>query len=151
MNLTTTQILKSILFQLFEKQPSLTKHVKVDVAEEQRTQDKLSSWQELWCILRRVIQDPNRLPIYCIIDGLDECGLEPREALVEVFRRFHKMKTSKACPEHFPLMVVGRESQRIGTFDYQIKLDEEHGEQTRQDLELFVTERLKRFSGHIPD
>lgn len=70
---SATAAMRSILWQITEKQPQLTHHLLKDLGSEQRRRASLLSVETLWRLFETVCNDPDFDPVVCVIDGLDKC------------------------------------------------------------------------------
>lgn len=104
-------IMRSLLYQILKYRPSLARHAATQMEDEERTKQTLSSRGDLWDIFRNAICDPELGPVYCLIDGLDECHHESFSWLIRKFA-FVFDKGSEAAilpPSPFKVLVVSRE------------------------------------------
>jgi Cdc6-like AAA superfamily ATPase len=82
-------VLRSLTYQLLTQVPWLIRHTQPYFESSERQRQTLLSMETLWAIFWRIKPDADLPPMYCVLDGLDECNedglrfLIPR--LVETF------------------------------------------------------------------
>ncbi|KAJ3536624.1 hypothetical protein NM208_g6643 [Fusarium decemcellulare] len=105
---TEIAILRSLLYQILDKSPTMAKHA---TAVRERSGHTLTSRQELWRIFVHMIRDPELGPILCLIDGLDECHPESTRWFLQNLKTiFDKgLPFTKRPPQSFKLAVVSRD------------------------------------------
>jgi hypothetical protein len=72
-NSTSSAILRALIWHIMVKRPELASLVLPYFQSPERTQALLSTPGTLFEIFTKLAQDPSMTPIYCLIDGLDEC------------------------------------------------------------------------------
>lgn len=75
-NITSTTILRALIWQIMAKRPELASLVTPYFESPERTQAVLSSPGTLFEAFTKLAQDPATTPMCCLIDGLDECEPE---------------------------------------------------------------------------
>lgn len=72
-NRTAVAVLKSLLYQLLDKNPGFFQHILQ--AYEKFRLDKETNWSAaaLWDAFNKIAIDPAAESVYCIVDALDEC------------------------------------------------------------------------------
>ena len=66
-------ILRGMIYQLLQKRPELFKLLLPDYLVQKANLFKQHSLEPLWRIFESMTRDPATGPVYCVIDGLDEC------------------------------------------------------------------------------
>uniref|UniRef100_L2GDP1 Ankyrin repeat protein n=1 Tax=Colletotrichum fructicola (strain Nara gc5) TaxID=1213859 RepID=L2GDP1_COLFN len=108
---TATSILRTLLYQIFDKQPELTRHVASRMETAERTRDTLNSPGTLWQIFLNVLADPSLGPVVYLLDGLDECKDESTKWLVKSLQTIFDQsgRARLQTPNMFKVIVVSRE------------------------------------------
>ncbi|KAK4892790.1 hypothetical protein LTR27_008704 [Elasticomyces elasticus] len=101
---TAVRMLRSILYQLLRRFPTLFDHM-IDDYERQGT-DLFSenSFVPLWRMLFAMIGDRLVQRVYCVLDGLDECEAGSRERLLNFLRDW--LTASPAGPNREKLKIL---------------------------------------------
>jgi ankyrin repeat protein len=141
--------LRSLACQLLTRMPSLIRHTRPYFESPERKQQTLLSMQTLWIIFWKMITDADLPPMYCVLDGLDECdeaGLQflmPK--LIEVFSPEALSPSSKG----FKLAIVSRPNHIMkGMQRYeQVNLDIDNSEAVNNDIEQFIHAGVEELSG----
>ncbi|KAL3448018.1 hypothetical protein BJX65DRAFT_307305 [Aspergillus insuetus] len=121
----TINILRGLIYTLVQQRPTLMKHLLPDYEVRSDALFESDAIEPLWRIFINMIRDPTTGPVYCIIDGIDECAstsLTHLEHILKKLASFYHLqirqqlngneheacKAKKSSPEHFP-------SQQDGT------------------------------------
>ncbi|KAL2796248.1 hypothetical protein BJX66DRAFT_336262 [Aspergillus keveii] len=115
----TINILRGLIYTLVQQRPALIKHLLPDYEVRSDALFETEAIEPLWRILINMIRDPTTGPVYCIIDGIDECASTSLTHLEHILKKlagfYHLQITRKpsgddheACkaeatsPEHLP-------------------------------------------------
>ncbi|KAH0545387.1 hypothetical protein FGG08_000528 [Glutinoglossum americanum] len=81
---TAESVLRSLLMQILQQRPELFRHLKSEF-DIQKTVLFTSGGaiHTLWRILRDILDDPESKDVYIIIDALNECKVESRQAFID--------------------------------------------------------------------
>ncbi|KAL6713171.1 hypothetical protein ACLMJK_009292 [Lecanora helva] len=93
---------------------------------------------ELSFILRRLIQEVAVETIYFLLDGVNECAETEQEALTTMIPRLLDVEPGK-----FKMLVSSRHIGGLGTFPNIKIIELEETEQTKGDVEKFISQRVK--------
>ncbi|CVL05011.1 uncharacterized protein FMAN_13001 [Fusarium mangiferae] len=167
-------LLRSLAYQLlsFSTDTSAVLEVFSYLDTEEKAKNALSSLECLWKILEILLSQSNLSTVYCIIDGIDECGLS--DVLISKFRDYSTSPTGRNGPLRVAL--IGRDADILGipthtqgselslasvpettsvqadAIDvfYGIKLDPDHHERINDDIATFIRwslQPLQRIKG----
>lgn len=142
-----TAVLRSLLYQLFRKNPSLTNHAFPHFDQHGRAgisaKSRISrnSPEILWDIFKNVLQDPALGTVFCVLDGLDECDAPSSASLVAKFQQLFTT-SPKIQQGAFKLVIVSRHIRALECFP-QIKLDPDHDEFIHRDIRRFISVRVR--------
>jgi tetratricopeptide (TPR) repeat protein len=134
-------VLRNLVFQLMEKSPKHDEfHSQVQSARLKAKTVYIQSAETLWKIFRNMLADPH--PVYCVVDGLDECidGPEERRAFLEqLAEAFNDGHTGNR------LMISSRlEKSEIENSVGAWKCLQIQPADVREDIQLLVSVRLGR-------
>jgi hypothetical protein len=139
---TPLAILRSLIYQIISQTPNLVDYVIPYLGTPGQTIQTVSSLETLWIIFSKIVDDAKFPPTICVIDGLDECDEQLRRILVP--RMIHLLSgtsDSKAFGK-FKLAVLSREIHDLRGCT-QIRLDPDNNEKVIDDIERFVSARVK--------
>lgn len=89
---TAVYIMRAVLHQLLSHRRELFSHVYQQ--QQKHELDQLDSFGSLWKLLLLLLNDNEIPPVFCIIDGLDECQLDAQEEFLSVlYRDFQRRDT----------------------------------------------------------
>jgi ankyrin repeat protein len=114
----TINILRGLIYTLVQQRPRLMKHLLPDYEVRSDALFESDAIEPLWRILVNMVRDPTTGPVYCIIDGIDECASTSLTHLEHILKKlagfYHLQITQKAggdnheackaeatSPEHF--------------------------------------------------
>lgn len=100
--------------------------------------------EELWSIFEKMVAKVRR-PVYLLLDGLDECDRKSVNFLTTKLEKTSRFRSgdTKWC---IKMAVVSRPNTEVPT-NLRIDLDQEHSENTVQDVTTFVQARVKDIRG----
>jgi ankyrin repeat protein len=134
-------ILRGLLIQLLRLQPSLQSHVSLRGDPENKFVNSRDALWLLWCAM---LHDPNRQPVKCVIDGVDECNEDCFTWLCERVAGFYEQGMPEGSqPCH--IMIVSRKGTPLRSWPT-IDLDDITQDEVSSDVERFVNERTKSIS-----
>lgn len=143
---TATAVLRGLIWQLTHRTPRLAEYLQQFLDPKigtSRNISTLESPETLWSIWTRLLQEySSPEPIYCLLDGLDECDDNSRRWLV-------KKLTSLQRSSVLRLTVVSRPMGAFENFA-QIRLDPDNDEEIGGDILQFVSTGLQELSERIP-
>ncbi|KAH6664762.1 hypothetical protein F5X68DRAFT_143794, partial [Plectosphaerella plurivora] len=97
-----------ILHQLFTQRDKLLSP-KIRKRLETHATHLTSSFDELWEILVITAEDNSNLEIVCVLDALDECEEQDRDALAQALRRFYESSSDA----NLKFLVTGRPIENV--------------------------------------
>ena len=144
---TADSIIQGLVFQLLHKKPELIKHVLPTFAVQQASLFSGSSFESLWRIFEEMTCDPMLRTIYCILDGLDECGQASLELLLRHFRALFSKNSSDTPSCRLNLIAVSRDlpdiiPELLSGFP-RIRLDQDADIEVSQDITRFIDAKLE--------
>jgi hypothetical protein len=142
---TAVAVLRGLVYQIIAKRPNLTKHILSYFESREKAQHTLSSLEALWIIFRMLLQDPDLGPIFCVLDGLDECDEDSLGLLVAKLVGFFSSHNLQLADSAFKLVIVSREISGLQGVA-QVKLDPDHDERVTSDIERFISVRVEELS-----
>lgn len=80
-------ILRGLIFSLLRQRPKLIKHILPDYEVREDALFQNSSIEAMWRIFEDMVRDPETGPVYCVIDGLDECSQSSLECLEHFLKK----------------------------------------------------------------
>jgi ankyrin repeat protein len=87
-------ILRGMIYQLLQKRPELFKLLLPDYLVQKANLFKQHSLEPLWRIFESMTRDPATGPVYCVIDGLDECHSGSLEHFLKKVKMFYSAETN---------------------------------------------------------
>ncbi|EXF81488.1 hypothetical protein CFIO01_10311 [Colletotrichum fioriniae PJ7] len=93
---TATSVLRTWLHDIFTRNPALAKHAAKCMIPTGRMEYALGSLGTLWQIFAHTLNDPDLGPLYCVLDGLDECPEGDKKWLVGKIQTLFENRTG-AC------------------------------------------------------
>lgn len=143
---SATAILSSFIYQLIQKHRSMGRHATASFSSQNRTSETLRSVTALWKIFNRILNDPNLGKVFCILDGLDECDVESQDFLIDSFAAL-TTASSENRSHGMNLAIISRELSRPSLQHLEhVRLDPKHNTAFRQDVSLFIAERLQELA-----
>ena len=144
---TADSIIQGLVFQLLHKKPELIKHVLPTFAVQQASLFSGSSFESLWRIFEEMTCDPMLRTIYCVLDGLDECGQASLELLLRHFRALFSKDSSDTPSCRLNLIAVSRDlpdiiPELLSGFP-RIRLDQDADIEVSQDITRFIDAKLE--------
>jgi tetratricopeptide (TPR) repeat protein len=91
---------------------------------------------ELWASFKKVVIDAQRSPIYCVIDGVDECS-EPSKDILENLQSLHDSNQFQ-----FRIIIFGRPAGFVGIESPDIPSIEMNPSVVESDIERFIKRRV---------
>jgi hypothetical protein len=136
-NSTPSAILRALIWQMMAKRPELASLVLPYFESPERTEDVLSTPGTLFEIFTGLAQDPTMTPMYCLIDGLDECEQDSTRwiasHLAELYRGTQAIKI-RTC-------VVSRDILEL-KISRQILLDPDNNDKISTDIKNFTSLKM---------
>ncbi|RFU32974.1 hypothetical protein B7463_g3376, partial [Scytalidium lignicola] len=142
---TAVAVLRGLLYQIIAKRPNLLKHVLPHLETPAKAQQTLSSLETLWIIFRRVIQNVDLGPIFCVLDGLDECDEESLRVLVPKIVELLSAEMSQPASIMFKMAIISRNIPGLQSC-LQVKLEPDNEERVANDIERFISARVEELS-----
>lgn len=138
---SATSAARTLLHQLFTAKPSLIKHAMADF---QSKGAKLASdFNSLWGIFMDSIADPKCGPVFCVVDGLDECNESSRLPLMKALASFYS-RSNNQSKESLKTIVTSRPYNSIVGSLPPMRLElEKETTAIANDVEIFVKLRME--------
>ncbi|KAI9857989.1 MAG: hypothetical protein M1813_007959 [Trichoglossum hirsutum] len=80
-------VLRGLVYSLIRQRPNLIKCLLPDFEVQEEALFGPNSIEALWRIIENMVKDPETGPVYCVIDGLDECSQSSLEQLEHVLKK----------------------------------------------------------------
>ncbi|KAI9651417.1 MAG: hypothetical protein M1829_003023 [Trizodia sp. TS-e1964] len=126
---TAVAILRGLIYQILQLHPGLVNHILPTFKIQRESMFSCSSLETLWSIFQSMICEPILGPIYCILDGLDECENPSIKLKLIVLSREH--------PEFI--------SHILSSFP-RIRLDPNEKTKVNQDIDRFINIKVEELS-----
>ncbi|KAF2874657.1 hypothetical protein BDV95DRAFT_296211 [Massariosphaeria phaeospora] len=145
---TTTGVLRSFVHQILRCMPEFLNHTQPFFESRERIQETLSSMETLWIIFQRMVTDVDLHPIYCVLDGLDECDEAGLRFLVVKIAGIFSPDIPSAAQTGFKLVIVSRHIHRLGGIHRckKINLDIDNDDAVKNDVKQFIHARVLELS-----
>ena len=141
---TAAAILRSLLWQITQRYPVLTKHLLQWFDTPQKTQQCLGSAEMLWDLFVNVIQDPAFRTAFCVLDGLDECDEESQRRLAARLTSIPLLVDGI-----LKIVIVSRDIPKLSQIGAKMKLDPDYDKQVDSDINKIISTRVEELSGLI--
>lgn len=136
---SAVSIFRSLICQMLTKRPSLFAEIESYFDDPAKAQAALSSPHVLWSICSTLLH-ANRDPVFCVLDGLDECDDKSARLIVECLRQYFFPSTLNV---NFQLVIVSRKVPGLEIFPH-VRLDPDNNDHVSSDIENFISERVSR-------
>jgi hypothetical protein len=137
-NSTSSAILRALIWQIMAKRPGLASLVLPYFQSPERDQGVLSTPGTLFEIFVKLAQDDMMAPMYCLIDGLDEC--EPDSIRWIASRLAGLYRGTQVIKMH--ICVVSRDILELRP-SRQILLDPDNNDKVDTDVATFTSLKMK--------
>jgi hypothetical protein len=141
---TATAVIRTLLWQLLTKRPSLSRLVEQYQDPPERMQALVSTQGTLWELFSKAIQVTELGSIHCVIDGLDECDDASARWLAVQFATLAQEKNNGVLN----LLVVSRGMLDFGHVK-QIHLDPDNDHNVAADIENFASAGISVLSRRL--
>lgn len=143
---TAVNVLRSLLWQLVNKQLELSIHLKLDLDTPEKAEITLCSRETMWMMFLRVVKNSKLLPTICVLDGLDECDEDSQKWLATKFTDL--LHTSGPSLLGLPLraILISRPSNSALARCRKIVLDSDNEKTISTDIETFVFTKVRELS-----
>lgn len=135
---TADAILRSLVYQLLTKNRGLYPHVSSYFEDEKRTDATLSSAEALWLVLTTLLQAPEAGPVFCVLDGLDECDIVSQRFIASKLNDLSPRGDTESPKSKFTLIVVSRPIAGLDTFT-RVTLDPDNDDYVNRDIRQFIS------------
>jgi ankyrin repeat protein len=142
---TAVAVLRGLVHQIVTKRPRLIKHALPYFETPERTQQTLSSLETVWIIFSKMVNDPDLEPMFCVLDGLDECDEDTLRVLVPKIVGVLSSKASSSTTKAFKLVIVSRDISSLQGCA-RVKLDPDNNKKVARDIERFISVRVDELS-----
>lgn len=137
---TALTILRGILHQWVDLEPHLAKEVKSSFEGAETTKYTISSFVALWRVFLTLLQHTTSSQVVCVLDGLDECGKESLNQLLDAVGGYLSKSEERIKPR-LKFIILSRPQpavleRKLGHY-HQIQLDASDAE-TTHDVERFI-------------
>lgn len=144
---TATAVLRRLVHQILDKRPQLVKHVLPHFESSDKTRQTLSSLETLWLIFKRLVVDEELGTMFCVFDGLDECGESTLRGLLPRVINLLSGDDLSSQKSIFKLAIISRDLTIPGLQRCaRVRLDPDNDEKVAGDIELFVSARVAELS-----
>ena len=137
-NSTSSAILRALIWQIMAKRPELASLVMPHFQLPERTQAVLSTPGTLFEIFVKLAKDPSMAPMYCLIDGLDECEHDSIRWIASHLAELHhetQLVKMRIC-------IVSRDVPELRQTK-QILLDPDNNDKVETDIETFTSLKMR--------
>ncbi|KAI9695778.1 MAG: hypothetical protein M1820_008451 [Bogoriella megaspora] len=142
---TAVSIVRGLVCQIIEKRPMLAKHVLPYLETRETEQKTLKSFEGLWIIFRKLVQDPELGSIFCVLDGLDECDDDTFRKLLSRLVDIFSGEDIQQVVQTFRLVIISRDLPALHG-STQLKLDPDNDEQVDTDIGRYISSRVNYLS-----
>lgn len=142
---TATVALRGLVWQLLRRYPdleSLLEEYLDPVLQSSRNDSTLASKGTLWRLTLELLERlPNATePIYCVLDGLDECNDADASWLV---KKITTREGLQVPPPNLRLAVVSRPSSKLGLRNcIKIQLDPDNDNKVHTDIQRMISDKM---------
>ncbi|KAK1252172.1 hypothetical protein MKX08_003359 [Trichoderma sp. CBMAI-0020] len=141
---SSVAIVRGLLFQLLRQKEDLIKHILPTYEVQDKQIFEKSSFETIWNIFLRMVNDIKDLPVSCVLDGLDEC--EP-ESLQDLLNKLNKIADTSPG---LKIIVLSREhptylGASLGQ-SLRIRLDPDAKTEVGDGLDLYIAARVAELS-----
>ncbi|CAI7657910.1 unnamed protein product [Penicillium glandicola] len=130
-------ILRGLLYQILTKRPELGPYIWPNFDGDAIAKLTLDTPEGLWLIFQTLIKDHSLGQLFCVLDGLDECGDNASAFLLPKFKVLFKSNLLT----NLKLAIISRPSPTLSLIPA-INLDVNHGEQVNQDVRTFIHSKM---------
>lgn len=144
----STAVLRGLIWQIANKRPGLVRSILQYFNPPERTQAVLSTPGTLWGILVLLTGQAESAPMYCLIDGLDECDDESTRWLALKLASM----TMEADRGHLHLSVVSRdvsELRHVNTVQLDSGEKDNYDDNINHDIASFTSTRMAEISRRL--
>ncbi|KAK7177745.1 ankyrin repeat protein [Paraphaeosphaeria sporulosa] len=138
---TAVALLRGLVDQIIRNCPKLVKPILPYFESPERVQQTLSSFETLWIIFTRLIQDVDLGTMFCLLDGLDECDEYGLRVLVPKLVDMFSQPPTKT----FKLVIISRDIPGLRGCTH-VDLNRDNEERVASDIERFITDRVGKLS-----
>jgi hypothetical protein len=143
---TAVAVLRGLVHQIIAKRPQLVKHALPYFETPERTQQTLSSLETLWLIFSKLIANAELGTIFCVLDGLDECGESTLKVLLPRIISLLTGESSSSTKGTLKLAIISRDIPGLRGCTARVRLDPDNNKQVVDDIRLFVSARVRELS-----
>jgi ankyrin repeat protein len=141
---TGVTLLQSLIYQIVTKRPQLKTHLLPYLRPGNSQQPELS-FEPLWAIFKKIIQDPELGNTLCVLDGIDESDKGTTQILLPRLVDLLSPTLQPPLSITFRLIVVSRDISGLENCT-RIKLDPDNNESVHDDIEKFISIRVRDLS-----
>ena len=149
---TASAITRGLIFQLLQQRPQLFRHIQssFEIQKESLFTPKLSI--TLWRIFEAMLQEPVLGPIYCILDGLDECDEDSLEVILKRIKTVFAARSNDIPAFHLNMIITSRDLpefiSEILVGVPRINLDTDANEELNNDIHRFIELKVDELSAY---
>ncbi|KAF9884290.1 hypothetical protein FE257_001920 [Aspergillus nanangensis] len=138
---TETAILKGLLYQLLQRYPHLFKLVRQHFTTPKLQDQTISDITLLWKIFDHLLRNGGLGPVYCVVDGLDECDIVSTSQLLAEIRHLREVPVPRLS-----LLLLCRTGpcwieSMLGLFP-RMDLDSVQTASARDDMEKYIAYQI---------
>ncbi|KAJ5189275.1 hypothetical protein N7491_005603 [Penicillium cf. griseofulvum] len=128
-------ILRGLLYQILTKRPELGPYVWPNFDGDAIAKMTLDTPEGLWLIFQTLMKDHYLGKLFCVLDGLDECGDNASAFLLPKFKDL--LKSQRLT--NLKLAIVSRPLPALSLIP---AINLNHGEQVNQDVKTFIRSKM---------
>ena len=157
---TAVTVLRGLLFQLFRLRPELMTYILPIFEIRKESLFEHSSFETLWKIFEKILRDLSLGPVYCILDGLDECDSVSLKALLRRIRALFPTKVGETPSSRLHLLIVSRDLPNfipevlLGFPRVHLDIDSDSDARISRDIDRFIetkTNELATCKNYSPE
>jgi ankyrin repeat protein len=140
---TAIMVIRGLLWHLTAIYPKLAGALRTKLGS--AVEEALLSRETLWAAFLELIGKTGPEPLYCVVDGLDECDESSQQWLA---RKFASLR-GNAAADKLKLVVVSRYTLELRDV-IQVKLDSEYSREVSSSVDVLVEVKMKELISRFP-
>ena len=115
------------------------------LGEDERTQAILTTKGMLWDMFASLLKEDELIPMYCVLDGFDECDGVSKSWLAAKFATL----SSNPRLNNLRLAIVSRDMPDLRYINQRILIDPDNNDKVGSDVEVFTTLKMHELSRRL--
>lgn len=139
-------ILRSLIWQIISKRPGLARLISPYFEEDgERTQAVLTTPGMLWEMFASLLDQVELTPMYCVLDGFDECDDVSTHWLAAKLATLSR----DSKQNNMRILVVSRDLPALWHIKQKILIDPDNNDKIGADIEIFTTTKMLELSQRL--